>query len=245
MAPIKAPLYAGIKRRLLPTDERHVHSSGMLDSDQERIELAERLRREIEALPMTKVELAERLDVTPQAITGWQTSGRISKKSLSRLAAICGKPERYFMTGKDPGRDDEWEDVRGSAQAAALGDGMAPDEYAEAHRLKFRASSLRKKGLRPGRLEVYYGKGDSMEPRIRDGDAVLVDKSDTRIVDDRIYFIRHEQHYFVKRLQVHGDMVFIVSDNRDDPQWRKPLLVRPGDDFEVLGRVRWIGSWED
>ena len=65
------------------------------------------------------------------------------------------------------------------------------------------------------------------------------------VIDDRIYFIRHDHHYFVKRLQKHGDLTLILSDNRDDPQWRKPLLVKDSDDFEVLGRVRWIGSWED
>jgi phage repressor protein C with HTH and peptisase S24 domain len=141
--------------------------------------------------------------------------------------------------------DHEWAEVRGTDQAVALGDGAAPEDYAETHKLKFRASSLRRKGLRPDRLEVYYGDGDSMEPRIRKGDAILFDTSDARILDDRIYVIRYEGHVYAKRLQHFGEHVAIVSDNRDDPKWRKPVLVRPSDDFEVLGRVRWIGSWED
>ncbi|UHQ21920.1 hypothetical protein LVB77_14725 [Lysobacter sp. 5GHs7-4] len=141
--------------------------------------------------------------------------------------------------------EDDFEDVQASTQGVALGAGVAPDEYAEAHSLKFKRSSLRRKGLRPGALEIYYGSGDSMEPRIKDGDAILVDRGDTRLVDDRIYFIRFDGHFFVKRLQVHSEFTFIVSDNRDDPQWRKPILVKEGDDFEIIGRVRWIGSWED
>lgn len=76
-------------------------------------------------------------------------------------------------------------------------------------------------------------------------DAILIDKSDVRLVDDRIYFIRHEGHFYAKRLQKHAGLTFIVSDNRDDPRWRKPVVVQQGDDFEVIGRVRWIGSWED
>lgn len=140
----------------------------------------------------------------------------------------------------------EWAEVRASEQAVALGAGAVVDEYAETHKLKFKASSLRKKGLRPNLLEVYYGSGDSMEPRIRDGDAILFDTSDKRIVDDAIYVIRHDGHIYAKRLQkLTDELVAIISDNRSDPQWRKPVVVNMRDDFEVLGRVRWIGSWED
>lgn len=140
----------------------------------------------------------------------------------------------------------DWAEVRASEQAVALGAGAVVDEYAETHKLKFKASSLRKKGLRPQNLEVYYGSGDSMEPRIHDGDAILFDTADTRVVDDAIYVIRHDGHVYAKRLQKLGDdLIAITSDNRSDPQWRKPVVVRSSDDFEVLGRVRWIGSWED
>ncbi|WP_202844748.1 XRE family transcriptional regulator [Luteimonas saliphila] len=170
---------------------------------------------------------------------------------LESWARHFGVRMQWLTKGKGPKLEDQtssnedWRDIRATIQGASMGAGMSPDDYAETHHLKFRASSLQRKGLRPPSLEVYYGRGDSMEPRIKDGDAVLVDKTDTRIVDDRIYFIRHEHHYFVKRLQKHGDLTLILSDNKDDPQWRKPVLVKDSDDFEVLGRVRWIGSWED
>lgn len=146
---------------------------------------------------------------------------------------------------KDRLSTDEYDDIRATTQGVALGAGAVPEEYAETHSLKFKSSSLRRKGLRAPQLEIYYGSGDSMEPRIHDGDAILVDRSDTRVVDDKIYFIRYDGHFFVKRLQMNSGMLFIVSDNRDNPQWRKPILVKPSDDFEVIGRVRWLGSWED
>lgn len=153
--------------------------------------------------------------------------------------------ERGSMDAPVAVDDSSWENVRATAQGVSLGGGMSPDDYAETHRLKFLASSLRSQGLDARHLEVYYGRGDSMEPTIKDGDAILVNKAETRILDEKLYFIRHEGHFFVKRLQLHGDLVFIVSDNRDDPQWRKPVLVKDSDDFEVLGRVRWIGSWAE
>jgi phage repressor protein C with HTH and peptisase S24 domain len=142
--------------------------------------------------------------------------------------------------------DTDWTEVKAAAQAVSLGSGALVDEYQETQKLKFKASSLRKKGLRPDTLQVYYGDGDSMAPRIRNGDAIMFDTSDTRIVDDNIYVVRYDGHIYAKRLQRLGaGLIAIVSDNRDDPRWRKPVVVTDTDDFEVLGRVRWIGSWED
>lgn len=141
----------------------------------------------------------------------------------------------------------EWSDVRGFAQAAALGDGAEADDYAESHKLKFRATSLRRKGLRPDHLVVYYGKGDSMEPRIRDGDAILFDTSDTTPRDAAIFVVRRGREMYAKRCELLDGTAWFRSDNpHGDHHWRKPRrLDDPRDPLQILGRVRWIGSWED
>jgi transcriptional regulator with XRE-family HTH domain len=137
--------------------------------------------------------------------------------------------------------------LRASTQGLAAGGGRVPDDYAETHKLMFRESSLRRKGLNKSNLQVEYVSGESMLPRLKDGDAVLIDKSDTSpIQDGAIYWIRHENHYFVKQLHKAGKKAIVIeSMNKSDPKWRKPIVVENGDDFAVLGRVRWIGSWED
>lgn len=199
---------------------------------------------------LTQDKMAEQLGITQGAVSQY-LNGLIplNFRTLQGFAAALGidpltirsdlPEQRHLASGVEA-----WAEVTGYSQPAALGDGSLPDDYAEAHKLKFRASSLRRKGLNPAHLHVYYGDGDSMEPRIHDGDAILFDTSDTRIVDNRIYVIRYEGHVYAKRLQVHEDLVLIESDNRTDPKWARPVLVKPGDDFEVIGRVRWIGSWE-
>lgn len=126
-----------------------------------------------------------------------------------------------------------------------MGDGSLPQDYAETHKLKFKASSLRRKGLFAKNLAVYYGSGDSMEPRIRDGDAILFDMSDTAPKDDNIYIVNYDGHVMAKRLQKLGKDWFLVSENRENPKWRKPVLINFDDGFSIVGRVRWIGSWED
>lgn len=87
----------------------------------------------------------------------------------------------------------EWSDVVAYAQHAAAGDGSVPDEYAETARLKFKASSLRKKGLHARKLAIFTARGDSMEPRILDGDALLFDQDDTAPRDGAADPSRHRR----------------------------------------------------
>lgn len=212
--------------------------------------IGERIRSERERQKITRVDLARAGGIAPTTLSDLELGLSKSTTALHKIASRLGVRPEWLESGrgpKEPTVGDElgsWADVTGYSQTAALGDGANPEAYSEAHKLKFRSSSLRKKGLNPADLHVYYGDGDSMEPRIHNGDAILFDTSDTRIVDNRIYVVRYDGHIYAKRLQVHGDLVFIESDNTADPKWRRPVLVQPGDDFEVIGRVRWIGSWE-
>ena len=140
---------------------------------------------------------------------------------------------------------DGWMTIEANTQGAAAGGGRVPDDYAETHRLLFRRESLSRKGLKPNALRVEYVRGDSMLPRLQNGDAVLVDTSDKRIRDGSIYWIRYEGELYVKQIHKAGRATVIESMNKADPQWRRPIVVSDGDDFEILGRVRWVGSWED
>lgn len=141
--------------------------------------------------------------------------------------------------------DSDWAEILGVRQAASLGPGAEPDEYAETHKLKFRADSLRRKRLHPDKLAVIYGKGDSMLPTIKDGDAILVDLNDREPRDEKLFVITYGRDLFAKRLVKLGDRWFIDSDNKADPKWKRPIPIDEAKGFEIHGRVRWIGSWED
>lgn len=49
--------------------------------------------------PLTLNDLATAFDVTPQAVHGWRTKGRIAKGKLLQLAQLTGKPARFFLGG--------------------------------------------------------------------------------------------------------------------------------------------------
>lgn len=141
--------------------------------------------------------------------------------------------------------DGEWADILGVRQAVALGDGIPIDEYAETHKLKFRASSLRRKRLSPGRLAVCYGRGDSMEPRIHDGDAILFDTGDREPQDGKLFVVFYDQKLMAKQLSNLDGIWYLESLNKLSREWRKPIRIETHKNIQIQGRVRWIGSWED
>lgn len=84
-------------------------------------------------------------------------------------------------------------------------------------------------------LKLISGRGDSMAPTIRSGDALLVDSGVRSVESDAIYFflMRGQQH--VKRIQRHLDGLTIISDNG---QYKE--IDVPGDregDIQVLAQI--------
>ncbi|SEO63981.1 Phage repressor protein C, contains Cro/C1-type HTH and peptisase s24 domains [Luteibacter sp. UNC138MFCol5.1] len=176
---------------------------------------------------------------------------KVRAETINKVAGYLNVSRDWLVWGKGSADDVEqvaeegWADIIGVRQAAALGEGAVVDDYAETHKLKFRAESLRRKKLRADRLAVLYGRGESMAPTIKNGDAILFDTSDIEPRDDKIYVISYEGTLMAKRLVELGGRWFIASDNKDDPKWRKPVAVEETRQFAIHGRVRWIGSWED
>lgn len=170
-----------------------------------------------------------------------------------RIAADHGTTfdELYFGSPAAVAADDGYADVTGYSQAAGLGTGAEAQEYAETHSLKFKSNSLRRRGILGRPLAVYYGRGDSMEPTIKNGDAILFDTSDTKVVDGALYLVQvhgaANPEYFVKRATVLDGIVFFASDNpQGDHHWRKPRRMdSKREPITVVGRVHWIGGWTD
>jgi Predicted transcriptional regulator len=215
----------------------------------ERIRLA---RDHGPAAKVTRKDLATAAGIAYSTLADVENGFSDSTTALHRIAKRLKVRVEWLETGKgvmeapqDADSDTAWADILGVKQAAALGDGAEPDEYAETHKLKFRAESLKRKHLKADKLAVIYGKGDSMYPTIKDGDAILVDLSDKEPRDEKLFVITYGRDLFAKRLVRLGDRWFIDSDNKADPKWKRPIPVDEAKGFEIHGRVRWIGSWED
>ncbi len=128
----------------------------------------------------------------------------------------------------------EWVDVPRLALGASAGPGALAAEEQPIGAFRFAGRWLRAQGLDPAQLSAIAVAGDSMEPTLRDGDEILVDRA-PRGLRDGIHVVRVEDALLVKRLDTgRPGMVALISDN---PAYR-PLEL-PTRAVEVIGRVVW------
>lgn len=131
--------------------------------------------------------------------------------------------------------------VPGYDVEASAGNGSEVNDEQVIGRFAFKRSWLARKGLNPSHLAVVTARGDSMEPTVRDGDILLVDRNVTRISTDGIYLIERDNELYCKRLQSLFDGgVSIMSDN---PRYEaQRLSANAAEGLRVTGRVIWIGG---
>lgn len=216
---------------------------------------AERLQKALDARGRTPPWLIAAIGSSKQTIynilDGTTKPTKITSKTADAICAALEISRTWLLSGKgsidsmDSVDEEEWPDVMAFRTAASLGDGSDPDEWMETHKLKFRRESLQRKRLRADQLGVVFGRGDSMLPRIRNGDAIMFDRRRTEPSDGDLFVISYDGALLAKQLTNLGGRWFIESMNKDDPKWRKPVPIDEQKAFEVHGKVVWIGSWED
>ena len=94
---------------------------------------------------------------------------------------------------------------------------------------------MRRSGV--GRVVV---RGRSMEPTLRDGDDILVDRDATAVRSGAIYVLRVDDMLVVKRLigEAGDRLPFVIrSDNAAYPE----IIAEDPGSVQVIGRVLWCG----
>lgn len=106
----------------------------------------------------------------------------------------------------------------------------------------FRLEWLNRKG-NPKTMKLMAVTGESMAPRIEDGDLVLVDESQTTLYDGRIYVIRIDQEIVVKRIAKEPGKILLVSDNPNAEPRRIVLDLNDESlNWEPIGRVLYVSK---
>jgi phage repressor protein C with HTH and peptisase S24 domain len=111
--------------------------------------------------------------------------------------------------------------------------------------LPFEASYISKLHAKPKNLVAVKVSGSSMEPRLFDGDTVVVDKADQYVpADGAVFALVYAGQLLVKRLYaLPGGAVNVTSDN---PAFRS-FDVRQDqlDDISIIGRVKYRSGTGD
>lgn len=119
------------------------------------------------------------------------------------------------------------------AAASAGPGGLVEDDRSDGA-LRLDTALLRQLRVRAGNASMIAVAGDSMQPTLSDGDAILVDRGDRRGVSGAIHVVRHDGVLLVKRLARTRDGWELVSDN---PAYPPIALTGPPD---IIGRVVWL-----
>ncbi len=157
------------------------------------------------------------------------------RRTLARFfgvdEAILGGAEE--MSSNLPPRAD-WFDVPRLALGASAGPGAVALGEEAIGAFRFSARWLRGQGLDPAMLSAIAVTGDSMEPTLRDGDEILVDRT-PRPPRDGIHVVRLDDSLLVKRLDTgRPGQVVLLSDNAA----YRPIEVSAGE-VHLVGRVVW------
>jgi phage repressor protein C with HTH and peptisase S24 domain len=120
--------------------------------------------------------------------------------------------------------------------SAGNGQEQVEIEFTKAVPQAFRAQWIREQHLKPNKLAAMTADGDSMETTIFDGDSLLVDTSQTDVVDGKVYALWYDGGERVKRLfRLPGGGLRIKSDNPEHAAIE--VSASSMEHVRILGRV--------
>lgn len=193
--------------------------------------LPESDRNRIEgALALAIAQLGLGVDVTPVVLAASSSPGPVKQQQTGDVLPIGS-----------PANDDYIEipqyDVRMSAGSGALAFEANPR-----NKLAFRKSFLRTESVRPANAIVVYADGISMLPVIPHRAALLINRGDTSLVDGnngKVFGFRFDGELRVKRLVLQDDGTIVARSYNPD---FKDVVLDGSIDFEIIGRVVWMGT---
>lgn len=252
-------------------------------SEDERMALAERVKKALERLPRGgKKILAERCNISPQAITGWVKTGRIDKSNLIVLSELTTYRLEWLITGKGlshkvsailpiddmkydfESTDKQRTDIKKTEnqltpisqdiepgpnrvgikhvsfrlQAGVSGFAFDPIDDDDPQLIYFNKSWLSKHRYQADKLLACTVRGDSMCPRINDGDLIVVNTDQQQPKDGVVFAINYEGELVVKRMKRDAGLWYLSSDNPDKTKYPDKLCA--GDFCLVIGECVYL-----
>ncbi|CCJ51956.1 helix-turn-helix transcriptional regulator [Bordetella bronchiseptica] len=188
-------------------------------------------------------EFPMRIPGLPPPWEGGKTTKQMEREGSLKLS-LADSIIANVAAGDPPAANDRFEKVPELADVRlSAGDGIENHAEDQTGMIQFRRSFLRSVGADGGRARVVYAKGDSMEPVIRDGAALLVVPDEGLTLCDLaaggIYAINYDGKMIVKAVAKDRLTGRWVARSFNDRYQDVPL--ENGAPVRVLGRVVWAG----
>lgn len=124
--------------------------------------------------------------------------------------------------------------------AAGIGSEITQENYGP--KLRFSKSTLRSCGVDPNNAACVKVFGNSMEPRLYDGDVVGVNLGDKRIVDDKVYAINHGSLLRIKKLNLLPYGALRISSFNNEEHADEIISSENRGNVNIIGRIFWSSS---
>lgn len=209
-------------------------------------DIHQRIKEAREAAGLTKVELADRLGLSPQSVWGWEKNAMPRRENLPKIARTLNVSEQWLAfgtTGGVPCGKGMRMTLVPVLEKILAGGRERPIDIVSLAAVQLNEGWLRRNFGRDDAADfrLLPVRGDSMEPTFSLGDTVLVDTSIKEITSDGLYAAYLDGNTFAKRFQrLSGGNLLMISDN---PRYQ-PVTIQPDADFKVIGRIvyRWHGN---
>ena len=197
-----------------------------------------------EATPITtQANLAKALNISRSAVTQQSKKGTVPPKWISELSKLFKLNPSWLEKGmlpislvQDKFSETFIEIPKVTARlSAGYGSFETEPEFVDFY--SFRKDWLDKKGNAKDMVLMDIV-GNSMEPEIKEGDTVLIDQSQKRILAGAIYAAGLEDTIVVKRVEKRPNKLVLISENSN-----YPMTVFEGEemnDVRIIGKVIWI-----
>lgn len=214
-----------------------------------------RIEERLTKLGWSQSHLARRVGVSQATIAGLISGRSSGSKHLHAIARELQTTPQYLTGETDdptegalpaptPAMIAEQLDVALVPELAlgySMGGGSVFHDYQQTGVVPFQKSWLR--GHARGSISELFvarGRGDSMEPTLRDGDIILVDTAQMQIdQQDAIWALSYGDLGMIKRVRkLPGGGYEINSDNKN-----VSAISAYDGEMHIVGRVIWIGRW--
>ncbi len=216
--------------------------------------------RAIAARFETLASFAEKIGKAPTQVSrfmGKNPTKAIGTKIAREIEHACGMPNGWMDIPHDDANKqvtepsttynainlaDDYIQIPIYDEQLAAGSGFVPNGSNRVGYLSLRASSFA--GQRTEGLVAAHACGDSMTPRIEDGDELVIDTLQRTPVDNQVFAFADEGDLRVKRFVKKLGGAWAIRSDNPDPQYRDEIVSAADvGRIHVIGRVvRVIGS---
>lgn len=222
------------------------------------MEISDRVKKLRDLRGLSQGDLAQVIGVDVNTIWRWENGRSSPARSLQKLAQALDTTTGYLLgETDDPAKpatdrapapelpesnvrftDVTWVPVVDGAITVCCGTGTAYAEDVEWNVVgKYPVPTVDLMGfswaLRDGGFRIITVEGDSMAPRIEDGDQVLF--VDTELLNGDLGLVRYRGRYMIRGVFFEGDNIRLQALNKE----YDPIIVTPDDldNFCILGKV--------